>query len=145
MEATKGLGQSNSKGAEKYCLFHNSWFYSNSSSEAAMYIGGDIIVILKTNIKLFCNYNTKNPTKYWAGGFNLVLKRKYEVTGDKTLIYIGYKYIYRKVPNLIAIEYEGITKYIITYLYMYHDQFDNVYICPVYHSLVFSMFFGDFN
>ena len=47
------MDKRNIKGATKdYFLFEN-WFASKRSSEAAMYVGSDIIDILKTNTNDF--------------------------------------------------------------------------------------------
>ena len=48
-----------------------------------MDVGKDMIGMVKTNTKVFCNYNIKNMKNYLPGGSYLVLKRKYMVTRDR--------------------------------------------------------------
>ena len=57
-----------------------------------MDVGSDMIGMFKTNAKVFCNNYTNNMTKYWIGGFYLMLKRKTRVPGDRPLIAVGYSY-----------------------------------------------------
>ena len=56
MEATKGIGQREIKGANNYCSIFDSCLSSKKSSEAVMVVGADIIGMVKTNTKGFCKY-----------------------------------------------------------------------------------------
>ena len=66
-----------------------------------MYVGADMIVMVKTNTKLFLKYTIENLTKDCLVDSYLVLRRKYVVTSDMLLIYIGYKYNARKLIYFI--------------------------------------------
>ena len=48
-----GLGQSNRTFSTKVYFIFDSWFASNSSSEAAMDVGADIVGMVKINTKSF--------------------------------------------------------------------------------------------
>ena len=65
--------------------------------------------------------------------------------GDRPLISIGYKCNYKKVLFVIDSEDTGIKKDDITYLYKYHDQFENVYILHITFSLGMYKLFGYVN
>ena len=72
-------------------------------------------------------------------------KRKSTVTGNRPLIYIGYKYNYQNVFSFIPTENTGTTKYAVTYLFKYSEQFYNAPIIPVDFTLVVYKFFGNIN
>ena len=63
------------------------------------------------------------------------------VIWGRLIIAIGYKYNALKVLSFIVTENEGIKHTGIPYLSKYPDQFTNVSICPVAHTLVMSIFF----
>ena len=44
-----------------------------------MDVVAEIIIIVKTNTKLFCKDSIENLTKYWTGCAYLVLKKNYMV------------------------------------------------------------------
>ena len=67
-----------------------------------MDVGADMIGMVKTKTKRFCKETIDNMKKYWTGGSYLVLKRKYVLPGDRSLIAIGYEYNVRKVLYFIA-------------------------------------------
>ena len=102
MEEINSLGQRDVKGATKACFLFESWFASKRSEEAAMYVGSDIIGMVKTNIEVLCKDYIKNLTKYLQVGYYLMIKRNYVVPGYRTIIDIGYKYNVRKVLHFIA-------------------------------------------
>ena len=84
MEATKGIGQRDIKGANKDCFLFDNWFSSKKLKEAVMNVGADIICMVKTNKKLFCKDTIENLTKDWPGGSYLVLRSKPMVPVGKT-------------------------------------------------------------
>ena len=51
-EATKGVGQRDTKMATKDFFLFDDWFYPNKLEEAAIEVGADIIGMVKTNIKV---------------------------------------------------------------------------------------------
>ena len=63
-EVTKGLSQSNIKGDTKDFLF-KSLFFSKLFSEYEIYVGAEIIGMVKTNEKGFCKDTIENMTNYW--------------------------------------------------------------------------------
>ena len=65
MEPTKGLGHSNRKCATKGCFIFESWFSLKRSSEAMMDVSYEIIGMVKTNTKDFCEDTIKMLTKDW--------------------------------------------------------------------------------
>ena len=67
------------------------------------------------------------------------------VPGDRTLIFIGYKYNARKVFSFIVTAEASSTNAGIPYLTKYPDTFSNVAIFPVYCPLFMSKFFGSVN
>ena len=91
MEATKGIGQRDIKGATEDCFFYI-WFSSKKSEEDAMVVGADMIGVGKTNTKGFCKYTIENLKKCFPVGSYLMLRSKPMVTGGRRLICIGYKY-----------------------------------------------------
>ena len=70
--------------------------------EADMDVGEEIIGMVKTNTKGLWKDNVENMTKNWPGGSYLVLKRNIMVTGDRLIIYIGYKKNTGKVLYLVV-------------------------------------------
>ena len=94
MEATKGFGKSNIKGAIKGCFIFNSWCALKRSAESATDVGADIIDMVKTNTKIFCKDTMNKLTNYWPGGSYLLLKRNSTVPGYRGLLAVGYKYNY---------------------------------------------------
>ena len=110
-----------------------------------MDVGVDMIDIVKTNTKGSCNETIENMTNNCLGGSYLVLNIKPMMTGDRVLIYIGYKYITWKILSFIVTEDSGITKAGIPYSYKYPDPFLNVSTRPVACPLVMSKFFGFVN
>ena len=94
----------------------------------------DIVDMVKTNTKGFCNDNIKNISKYWPGGYYLVLNRKPIVPGDRPLMATNYKYNCHKFLSFNATEGAGFKKYGIPYLSNYPDQSDNVAVRPVFFS-----------
>ena len=108
-EGTKGLGQRNGKGATKDFFIFDCWFASKRSDEASIYVGDDIIDMVKINTKIFCKDNIENLINYWQRGSYLVLKSKPMVPGDRQLIAIGYNYNSQKILSLVATEGAGIT------------------------------------
>ena len=97
--------------------------------------------MLNKNTKGLCRDTIEKLTKDWHGGSYPVLRRKPIVPGDRPLIAIGYKYNARKFLYFILTGNADSTQTGITYLSKYPDQFTNVSICPVAHTLVMSIFF----
>ena len=83
--------------------------------------------------------------KYWPGVSYIVLRSNVMVPRERLIISIGYRYNSGKVLSFIAIAGAGITTLGIPYLSNYPDQFSNVSICPVAHTLLMSKFFGFVN
>ena len=137
-EATKGIGQKSIKGGTKDFPLFDSWFASKNAEEAAMEVGAKFIGMVKTNTKGFCKENIENLTKGWPGVSYLVLRSKPVLPGYRLLIAIGYKYDAQKVLYFIVTDNAGSTKTDIPYLSQYPDQFTNVAIRPVAHTLVMS-------
>ena len=79
-------------------------------------------------------------TSYWLGYYYLVLKRKYTVPGDTTLIDIGYRFNAKTVISFISTEDSGVTKAGINYLYKYPEKYSNVSITPVALPIITSNF-----
>ena len=142
MEATNGIVQRGIKGATKDCFLFDSWFSSKKNSESAMYVGEDLIGMVKTDTKGLCKESIEKLTKNWPGGSSLVLMSKPMVPGDRPLIAIGYKYNARKVLCFIFTYNAGSTKAGLPYLSKYPDHFYNISICPVARPLVMYNFFG---
>ena len=113
--------------------------------EASVSIGVDLIGIVKTNTKLFCKATIEGLTKDFTGRSYIVLRSKPMVTGEMTLIAIGYKYNSRKVILVVATEGTGSTTLGIPYLSKYPDQFYNASICPVASPHIMYKFFGSVN
>ena len=107
--------------------------------------GSDNIGMFKINTKIFWKDTIENLTKYWPGGYYLMLNRNSTVTGYIPLIIIVYKYDYLRVLYLISTEDTGIKKSYIPYLSNSLYQFANVAICPVDCPLVISELFGYVN
>ena len=103
-----------------------------------MELGAELIGMVKTNTKGFCKETIEKLTKYFPGGFYLVLRRKPMLPGGWPLIAIGYKYNARKVLYFIVMDNAGSRNTGIPYLSKYPDQFTNVSICPVARPLVMS-------
>ena len=53
MEATKGLGRRYIKGATKYCLLFDNWFFSKRFKEDVLFVGADMVGMVETNTKRF--------------------------------------------------------------------------------------------
>ena len=68
-----------------------------------MYVGADMIGIVKINTKLLCSDTTKNLTKDFPGGYYLLLEIKYTVPRYRPLISIGYNHNSQKVIYIINI------------------------------------------
>ena len=130
-EAKKGIGKKSIKEGTNYCLIFDSWFASNKVAEAAMEVGAELIVMLKTNTKGFCKETIEKLTKDWPGGSYLLLSNKPMVPGYRPLIAIGYKHNERKFISFIVTDNAGSTKTGIPYLSKYPDQFTNISIRPV--------------
>ena len=62
--------------------------------------------------------------------FNLVLKRKFVIPGDKPLVGIGYKYNAQNVLSFIGRNDAGITNNGIKYLSKYPEPFSNLSFFP---------------
>ena len=88
--------------------------------------------------KNFIDFMTKNCPV----GSYIVLKRSYMVTGDTSLIYVGYKYNTHKVLYFVDIQDLWITKSGIFYLYSYPELFSNAYILPVGCPIYMYNLFG---
>ena len=145
MESAKGLGQRDTKGDTKACFLFESWVSSDMLAEAVMGFGAEIIVMVKTNTKVFCNETIENLKKDCPGGSYLVLRIKSVVPREMPLIAISYKYNAWKVLSLIYTEDTGNSKEGITYLSRYPELFANVAIFSVARPLVISKFFGYIN
>ena len=91
-----------------------------------MKLGAELIGMVNTNTKVFCQETVENLTKDWPGGSYLVLRSKHVVPGDWPLIAIGYKYNARKDLYFIVADNAGITKTGIPYLSQYPDKFTDV-------------------
>ena len=72
-----------------------------------IYVGADIIGMVKTNKKGFWKETIENLTKDWTGGYYHVLRSKSVVPRGGPLIAIGYKYNVRKIIYFIVIEVAG--------------------------------------
>ena len=82
MEATKGIGQRDRKGATRDFFLFDSWLSSNNLAEAVMEIGSILIVMVKTNTKIFYKDTIKKLTKDCPGVSYLVLRSKHMVGGS---------------------------------------------------------------
>ena len=69
--------------ATKDFFLFGSWFASKSLTESTMEVFVDIIGMIKTNTRGFCNDTIYNLTKYLPVGSYLVLNIKYMVTRDR--------------------------------------------------------------
>ena len=103
-----------------------------------MEVGAELIDMLKTNTKGFCEETIEKLTKDWPGGSYLVLRSKPMVIWGRLIIAIGYKYNALKVLSFIVTDNAGSTKTGIPYLSKYPNQFTNVAIFPVDLPLVMS-------
>ena len=72
--------------------------------------GVDYCGSVKTGHKGFCIDTLEHLVNDWAGGLYIVMNSTPKVTGDITLIAIGYKYNYSKVLVFIATEGGGSTE-----------------------------------
>ena len=64
----KALGQSDIKGATKYCFIFGSLFASKRLDAYVMDVGTYIIGVVKTNTKGFCKNTINNMTNDWSAG-----------------------------------------------------------------------------
>ena len=145
MDETKWIGQKSKKGGPKDCFLFDSWFSSKKATEDATELGAELIGMVKTNTKGFCNETIEKLTKDWPGGSYLLLRSKPMVPGGRPLIDISYKYNARKFLYFIVTEKTGSTNTGIPYLSKYPDQFNNVAIFPVARPLVMSNIFSAVN
>ena len=67
-----------------------------------MYVGTDMIGMIKIKMKVFYYYTIDNLTKYWPGDSYLMLNRKSTLTGDKHILFVVYKYNHWKDISFIA-------------------------------------------
>ena len=74
-----------------------------------------------------------------------MLNRNYTVSGDRTIVAIGYNYTSWEVLYLISTNDTRSTKSGILYLPKYTDPFANVFINPVACTLVVYNSFGSVN
>ena len=81
-----------------------------------MEVGVDLIVVFKTNRKLFYKETIKKITRDCPGGSNIVLSIRPIVPRVSPIIDIGYKCNARKVLSFIVTYNTGITQTSITYL-----------------------------
>ena len=91
--ATKVCGQMTSN----YTYFADIWFSSVKTAEEEMAAGVDYFRPVNTIHEGFCLATLKNFTKDWLGGSYLFIKITPRVPGGRPLLYIWYKYKYRKV------------------------------------------------
>ena len=63
IEETKGIGQKYKKGGQKDCFLFDIWFALKKAEEAAMELGAELIVMVKTNAKGFCKETIGKLTK----------------------------------------------------------------------------------
>ena len=86
------------------CFLFESWYASKRLAEAAIYVGADKTVMVKTIKRGLCKDTIKNLEKYCPGGSYLVFNIKSTVPRDRPIISIGYKYKYWKVLYFIGKE-----------------------------------------
>ena len=81
-----------------------------------MDVGADLIGMVKTTTKGFCNETIENITKDCPGGSYLVSRSNPMVPGGRTLISVGYKYNMKNVLYFIITYNAGSTKTGLPYL-----------------------------
>ena len=101
--------------------------------------------MVKTNTKLFFMATIVNITKYWPGGYYVVLRSNTMVPEVRPIIYIGYNYNVRKVLSFSVTEVSGRINSGIPYLSKCPDRFYNVSIRPVASRLIMYILFGYVN
>ena len=110
-----------------------------------MEVGAKLIGMVKTDAKGFCKETIYNLTKNWPGGSYLVLRSNPMLPVIRPIIDIGYKYNVKNIIYFIFTYNAGSIQAGFPYIYKYPDQFTNVAICPVVHTLVMSKFFSAVN
>ena len=91
-EATKGVGQRDTKGDTKDFFISDSWFSSNNLAESATDIGEYMIGMVKIDTKGFFKDTIQNITNDCPGYSYLVLRSKTMIPRGRLIIAIGYKY-----------------------------------------------------
>ena len=140
MEDAKGLGQRALERSTRDFFLFNSWFSSNKAADTASSIGVDLIGVVKNITKGFCKDTIEGLTKDWPGRSYIVLSSKPVVPGERPILAIGYKYNCQKVLSFVDTVGAESTMLDINYLSNYPDQFSNVSIFPVAHTLLMSKF-----
>ena len=99
----------------------DSWFYSNKLAESVMEVGTDLVGMVKTNTKGNCKETVEKLSKYWSGGYYLVLKSRHMVPGGRPLISFGYRHNTQKVLFFIVTQNTGSANSGLPYLSKYSD------------------------
>ena len=100
---------------------------------------------LKTSHQGFCLAKLEDLMKYWPGGSYLVMKSNPIFPGGISLLYIGYKYNYRKVLVFIDTEGSRSTEPGDSYLSRFPDIYSNVSVRPVFFPQFLCRYFNACN
>ena len=83
-------------------FYFGSCFDSKSSAEDGVHVGAEIIGVVKTTTNLVNEDTNDNLTKYWPGGFYLIIKNKFVVPENIPPIDIGYNHNFWKVISFFV-------------------------------------------
>ena len=86
-----------------------------------MYVGADMIGMVKTNTNVLCQETIEKITKYWTGGYYLLFRINPMVPRVRPLMAIVYKYNVQKVLSFIVTDDKGIKNPGLTHLSQYHE------------------------